>query len=64
MLSGEARFGWTHEIAKRKSDKYGGVRVPRLRRLSLTFRSVISATGATRANPGAVTPLDEAAVDE
>jgi len=44
IMSGEARYRWTHEIIKRKSDpnpKLGGPRrIPRKRRISLTFRKV------------------------
>ena len=41
VLSGEARYEWTHEIRQRKSDPPvggKGKRVPRDRRISLTFR--------------------------
>ena len=31
---------WTHEIKKRSTDKIGGLRIPRIRRLSLTFRTI------------------------
>ncbi|MFN4254129.1 MAG: alpha-ketoglutarate-dependent dioxygenase AlkB [Saprospiraceae bacterium] len=41
LLSGEARFDWTHCIPARKSDLFQGVRYPRKRRISLTFRKVI-----------------------
>lgn len=41
VLSGAARHGWQHGIAARKSDLVNGVRTPRTRRLSLTFRNVI-----------------------
>lgn len=40
VLAGEARLAWAHGIKKRKSDLVGGVRVPRGRRVSLTFRTV------------------------
>lgn len=40
ILSGEARYDWTHEIPARKSDVINGVRQPRTRRVSLTFRTV------------------------
>ena len=40
ILSGEARYDWTHEIPARKSDVVEGVRQPRKRRVSLTFRTV------------------------
>ena len=40
LLSGPARYDWTHEIPARKSDVVEGIRNPRKRRLSLTFRTV------------------------
>ena len=40
ILSGEARYDWTHEIPARKSDMIEGVRQRRKRRVSLTFRTV------------------------
>ena len=40
VLSGTARFEWTHGIAARKSDVVEGVRVKRERRVSVTFRTV------------------------
>lgn len=43
VLQGPARFDWTHAIPARKSDVIHGRRVPRGRRLSLTFRNVIVA---------------------
>lgn len=43
-LSGEARYHWKHAIAPRKSDMVpntkNGERIPRTRRISLTFRTV------------------------
>lgn len=42
VLSGEARTQWKHAIPARKSDSVGGVRIPRTRRVSLTFRTVRS----------------------
>ena len=41
IFSGAARHGWQHGIAARKSDLVNGVRIPRTRRVSLTFRNVI-----------------------
>ena len=43
ILKGEARFAWTHEIPKRKTEPGSAGRVPRRRRISLTFRKVIGA---------------------
>ncbi|KNC47622.1 uncharacterized protein AMSG_11724 [Thecamonas trahens ATCC 50062] len=40
VLTGPARWEWSHSIAGRKSDKVGGVRIKRTRRVSLTFRTV------------------------
>jgi alkylated DNA repair dioxygenase AlkB len=40
VLSGEARTRWAHAIPGRKSDVIAGVRMPRGRRVSLTFRTV------------------------
>lgn len=42
VLSGEARYRWTHAIAPRKTDKWQGMLLPRTRRVSLTFRKVIA----------------------
>ncbi|MFD0917561.1 alpha-ketoglutarate-dependent dioxygenase AlkB [Pseudahrensia aquimaris] len=42
IISGEARFGWKHGIAARKSDVIGGIRHKRKRRVSITFRTVNS----------------------
>ena len=41
VLSGEARHGWLHGIASRKSDEWDGQKYDRQRRVSLTFRKVI-----------------------
>lgn len=41
VLSGEARYQWTHAIPARKSDMVNGFKIERERRISLTFRSVI-----------------------
>lgn len=42
VLSGESRYGWQHSIPQRKSDMWGGAKLIRGRRISLTFRTVIS----------------------
>jgi len=39
VMEGDARYLWTHEIAKRKTDKVDGRKVRRGRRVSVTFRS-------------------------
>ncbi len=41
LMKEEARYKWTHGIAKRKSDRYEGRTITRRRRVSLTFRKVI-----------------------
>ena len=47
ILSGAARYDWQHGIPARKSDVIAGVKVPRGRRLSLTFRTMILAGSLT-----------------
>jgi alkylated DNA repair dioxygenase AlkB len=42
LLSGPARYDWTHEIPPRLSDVIGGVKYLRKRRISLTFRNVVA----------------------
>lgn len=42
VMSGESRSSWLHGIRKRKTDESGR---PRIRRVSLTFRRVISPSG-------------------
>lgn len=41
VLSGPARYDWSHCIPGRKSDMIQNVRVARSRRVSLTFRTVL-----------------------
>lgn len=41
ILTGEARYEWTHAIAGKKSDIVNGMKFYRGRRASLTFRNVI-----------------------
>jgi len=41
VLTGPARHTWTHAIAARMSDTINGKCVPRRRRISLTYRTVI-----------------------
>lgn len=43
IMSDEARYGWSHGIAGRKSDEYRGKSYSRGTRISLTFRKVIFA---------------------
>ena len=40
VMTGESRYNWTHEIAKRKIDIDGGLKKIRKRRISLTFRTL------------------------
>lgn len=42
VMTGDARYQWTHEMPSRKSDKVNGERIKRGRRVSVTFRSVMS----------------------
>lgn len=42
VLSSDARYHWQHAIPARKSDKWHGQSIPRVRRISLTFRTVIT----------------------
>ena len=41
ILSGDARYQWTHAIPARKSDTLNGIKHPRTRRVSLTFRMMV-----------------------
>lgn len=41
VLSGEARYEWTHAIPARKTDIIDSFKIERGRRMSLTFRNVI-----------------------
>ncbi len=41
VLAGAARTRFTHGIAARKTDVVDGVRVPRARRVSVTFRTIL-----------------------
>lgn len=41
LLSGPARYEWQHSIPARKSDTIDSFKIPRERRVSLTFRNVI-----------------------
>ncbi|WP_430440232.1 alpha-ketoglutarate-dependent dioxygenase AlkB [Shinella sp.] len=45
LLKGVSQYDWTHEIPARKSDVVDDTKVNRGRRISLTFRKVIQATG-------------------
>lgn len=41
VMTGAARYDWTHEIPARKSDHVDGRKIERSRRISLTFRKVV-----------------------
>ena len=40
VLSDDARYQWQHGIARRKNDLWQGIKIPRARRLSVTYRSL------------------------
>ncbi|MCA9005143.1 MAG: alpha-ketoglutarate-dependent dioxygenase AlkB [Planctomycetaceae bacterium] len=40
ILSGEARCSWEHSVSRQTFDDVNGERIPRSRRISLTFRTV------------------------
>lgn len=40
IMKGDVRHKWKHGIAQRKTDNYQGRKIPRKRRISLTFRKV------------------------
>ena len=40
VMTGDSRYRWQHQIAKRKSDVIGQKRIVRKRRVSLTFRTI------------------------
>lgn len=42
VLSDEARYQWRHSIPQRKTDQWNGQKLLRGRRISLTFRTVIT----------------------
>lgn len=44
VMTGAARYQWRHAIAARKSDPTPAGRIPRGRRVSVTFRTVLAAT--------------------
>lgn len=45
MLTGKARYDWSHAIPARKSDRVGGMHVVRRWRVSVTFRTGREAAG-------------------
>ena len=47
LLYGDARSKWQHGIAKRKFDTWGGQRIERKRRVSITFRTIVEAGPST-----------------
>ena len=48
VLQGDARSRWRHAIPARKSDLVDGMRIPRTRRVSMTFRKVLSEKNGAR----------------
>lgn len=40
VMTKQSRLEWSHEIRKRSSDKIGGLKIRRGRRLSLTYRTI------------------------
>jgi len=40
VLAGESRYEWEHSIPPRKFEREGGLKTPRQRRISVTFRTV------------------------
>jgi alkylated DNA repair dioxygenase AlkB len=56
VLRGEGRYAWTHGIARRQYDVRDDARVPRGRRLSVTFRRVIVAEPNGVSGPDVVHP--------
>jgi alkylated DNA repair dioxygenase AlkB len=39
VLTDAARYEWQHGIARRKNDRWKGLKIPRARRVSVTFRA-------------------------
>ena len=52
IMTGDARYRWTHEIPKRKYEPRPAGRVERRRRISLTFRRVLAPPDGVRAGGG------------
>lgn len=52
VMAGPARYDWLHAIAARKSDRWAGAVLPRGRRVSLTFRTVLPSPPAPSPSPG------------
>jgi len=40
IMSGDARYVWTHELSPKKYDMSDGNKINRVRRISVTFRNV------------------------
>jgi len=40
VMSSDARYKWLHQMEQRKSDEVDGMKIPRGRRISITFRNV------------------------
>jgi alkylated DNA repair dioxygenase AlkB len=41
IMTGEARYKWTHGIPKADTDEWNGKLIPRSRRVSLTYRTIV-----------------------
>ncbi len=41
VMTGDSRYDWTHEMKKVKNDIVDGVKIPRTKRVSITFRKWI-----------------------
>jgi alkylated DNA repair dioxygenase AlkB len=55
LMTGPARYEWRHAIAARKSDPGPGGRVPRGRRVSVTFRTVVDRASVPPPRPDLTT---------
>ncbi len=42
IMTGDSRYKWTHEMPLRKNDQINNIKIPRGRRISITFRNVPS----------------------
>lgn len=60
LMTGESRYEWQHMIAPRKADVVNGEFVPRAKRISLTFRKVLTPACAptTMTRVSALRPFD------
>lgn len=42
IMTGPSRFDWKHSISPRKNDQIQGIKIPRRRRISITFRTLLN----------------------